>query len=376
MRLRRLLLGALLCLGVAPAPSFAAGPELIEVTDVVGRTVTVRAPVSRVVLGEGRQLYLAALLDRENPLQRVVAWRDDLIKADPDTYAQYLARFPEIAELPTVGGVGQGQFDAEQAVALSPDLLVLGIDTRSAVEDSSLEQTLAALDIPIVYVDFRYHPMENTAASVRLLGRLFGQEERAEAFLAFREAQIRRVTDVIEAQKPRRPAVFVERIGGYTTDCCLSFGDGNIGRLVALAGGHNIGSDLLPATFGQINPEQVLASDPEHVVVTSARWEAYVPGGDWIGVGPGADLEDARRRLERYLDKPSYHGIAARRHRRFHALWHQFYNSPFQMIALQRLAAWFHPELFPDLDPDATFRDLHERFLPVGYAPGYFVSLR
>ena len=36
----------------------------------------------------------------------------------------------------------------------------------------------------------------------------------------------------------------------------------------------------------------------------------------------------------------------------------------------------FHPELFADLDPDASFRELHERFLPVPYESGYFVSLR
>ena len=372
----RLLLGALLWLCALPVPSFAAGPAAVTVTDVAGRTVTVEAPVRRVILGEGRQLYLAALLDRENPLQRVVAWRDDLIKADPDTYAQYLARFPALADLPTVGGMAQGQFDVEQAVALTPDLLVLGIDARTAVEDSGLEETLTALDIALVYVDFRYHPMKNTAVSVRLLGRLFGREAEAEAFLAFREEQIRRVTDVIAAKDPQRPTVFIERIGGYTTDCCLSFGDGNIGRLVTLAGGHNIGSDLLPATFGQINPEQVIASDPEQVIVTSARWEAYVPGGNWIGVGPGADMADARRRLERYLEKPAYSGVRAARNRAFHGLWHQFYNSPFQVIALQQLAVWFHPDLFGDLDPDATFRELHERFLPVAYEPGYFVSLQ
>ncbi|MEO7885584.1 MAG: ABC transporter substrate-binding protein, partial [Polaromonas sp.] len=54
----------------------------------------------------------------------------------------------------------------------------------------------------------------------------------------------------------------------------------------------------------------------------------------------------------------------------------QFYNSPYEFVAIQQLAKWFHPELFPDLDADATFRELHERFLPVEYRPGYFVSLR
>ena len=35
-----------------------------------------------------------------------------------------------------------------------------------------------------------------------------------------------------------------------------------------------------------------------------------------------------------------------------------------------------HAPLFADLDPEAAFRELHERFLPVPYEPGYFVSLK
>ena len=34
------------------------------------------------------------------------------------------------------------------------------------------------------------------------------------------------------------------------------------------------------------------------------------------------------------------------------------------------------PDLFGDLDPDATFKELHARFLPLDYKPGYFVSLK
>ena len=45
-------------------------------------------------------------------------------------------------------------------------------------------------------------------------------------------------------------------------------------------------------------------------------------------------------------------------------------------MAIQQLAKWFHPDLFADLDPDAAFRELHERFLPVPYESGYFVSLK
>jgi len=111
-------------------------------------------------------------------------------------------------------------------------------------------------------------------------------------------------------------------------------------------------------------------------VVTTANWEAFAPGGHWVGVGPGADMNQARKKLAWYTQRPAYAGIKAQDNQAFHAIWHQFYNSPYQFVAIAQLAKWFHPQLFADLDPDASFRELHERFLPVPYESGYFVSLR
>ena len=353
----------------APAPT-------ITVTDLAGRSVSVRAPVQRVILGEGRQLYLTAMFDRDDPIKRIVGWRKDLIQADPDTYARYAWRYPRIAGIPTFGGLEDGTFDLEQAIALRPDVVLLNIEAQRATEDARYVQKLAALGVPVVYVDFRHHPMANTEATIRLIGKLFGQDAIAEEIIAFRAHEIRRVTETIERSQPRRPKVFIERIGGYSQDCCLTFGRENFGKLVEVAAADNIAKDLVPGTFGQINAEQVIAANPDHVVVTSGRWEAYVPGGDWVGVGPGADLVEAERKLRAFIRKPAYAGIAASRNQALHAIWHQFYNSPYQFVALQQLAAWFHPALFADLDADDTFRRLHERFLPIPYEPGYFVSLK
>ncbi|MEO8390079.1 ABC transporter substrate-binding protein [Polaromonas sp.] len=364
--------------GKPPAQGVAAAAPAgtVTVTDLLGRQVQVRVPVQRVILGEGRQLYLVAALDTDNPLQRLVGWRKDLIQADPDTYAAYLRKFPQIARIPTFGGFEEGTFDIEQAISQKPDVIFLNIEAQRATEDARYIEKLGALGIPVVYIDFRHHPVENTEPTMRLFGKLFGKEQRAEEFIAFRARQIRRVTEVIEARQPPRPQVFIERIGGYSEDCCLSFGNENFGKFVEMAGGNNVAKAIIPGTFGQLNPEQVVAANPAHVVVTSANWEAYAPGGKWVGVGPGADLEEARRKLQAYPLRAAYTGISASRDQAFHAIWHQFYNSPYEFVAIQQLAKWFHPELFPDLDADATFRELHERFLPVEYRPGYFVSLR
>ncbi|WP_053179028.1 ABC transporter substrate-binding protein [Pseudomonas kilonensis] len=367
---------SLLSLAPRNAVAAEADPALGTVTDLLGRQVKVHLPVRRVILGEGRQLYLVAALDTQNPIERIVGWRKDLIQSDPDTYSAYLRTFPAIARIPTFGGFEDGTFDIEQAISQRPDVIILNIEAQHATEDARYIEKLDALGIPVVYVDFRNNPMQNTEPTMRLFGQLFGKQARAEAFIEFRNQQIRRVTDVIEARHPARPKVFIERIGGYTDDCCLSFGNENFGLFVEMAGGDNIAKGIIPTTFGQLNAEQVVVANPAQVVVTSANWEAFAPGGHWVGVGPGADMAQARKKLAWYTQRPAYAGIKAQDDQAFHAIWHQFYNSPYQFVAIQQLAKWFHPSLFADLDPDAAFRQLHEQFLPVPYEPGYAVSLR
>ncbi len=366
----------------APAQTTSAPvaqTSTVEVTDVAGRTVRVRAPVERVILGEGRQIYFVAALDKENPFRRVVAWRDDLAKADPGTFKLYAAQNPQIGKLPTFGGMKEGAFDIEQAVALKPDVLLMNIEAKVASDEAKLVEKLAGVGIPVVYVDFREKPFENTEPSMRLMGKLFGRETVAEEFIAFRAEQLALVEErlarayLTEAQKP---LVMVDRAGGYSDDCCMSFGRENFGRMVELAGGRNLGSGLIPGTFGTISPEEIVAAKPDAVIVTGSAWDAYVPGGAWVGVGPNADQAGARRKLAGLMQRPAFRTLPAASSGKAFAIWHQFYNSPYQFVAVQQIAKWLHPNLFRDVDPDAALRSLHERFLPIPYQPGYWVSLQ
>ena len=367
---------AALALGLLVSAAWPAFAEKVTVKDVTGRDVEVNVPVSHVILGEGRQIYFLAALDKENPFQHVVGWRDDLAKADPETYAAYLAKYPEIAKLPTFGGMKDGTFDIEQAVALKPDVILMNIDAKTATEEAGYIEKLAKVGIPLVYVDFREKPMENTEPSMRLMGQLTGKEKIAEDFIKFRADSIAKVTDTLEKANPKKPVVFMERAGGYSDDCGMSFGNENFGKMVELAGGINMAKDIIPGTFGTVNPEQIIASNPEQIIITGGNWNGYVPGGNWVGVGYGADLKEAHRKLENLTKRPAFTGVQAVKDGNVHAIWHQFYNNPYQFVAVQEIAKWLHPDLFKDLDPEATFKELHARFLPLDYKPGYFVSLK
>lgn len=348
----------------------------ITVTDILGRTVSVKTPVQRMILGEGRQVFIVGALDRQEPFGRVVGWRNDLIDTDPDTWSRYRSRYPVAEKLPLFNGMHDGVFDVERAIALKPDVIFLNLETRVAGEEADLIARLGALDMPVVYIDFREKPFVNTDLSIRLFGRLLDRETVAEDLIAFRAAEIARVTDrLAQAGDIKRPLVMIDRIPGYSDECCLSFGPENFGRMVEMAGGRNLGSKIIPGTFGTLNPEAVLTADPDVVISTAGNFSAYQPNGAWVDVGPGADPAQARAKLTALMQRPAFAGTKAVREGRVHAIWHQFYNNPYQFVAIQRIAKWLHPTLFADLDPEATFRDLHERFLPVPYEPGYWVSL-
>jgi iron complex transport system substrate-binding protein len=43
-------------------------------------------------------------------------------------------------------------------------------------------------------------------------------------------------------------------------------------------------------------------------------------------------------------------------------------------VALQVFSKWLYPEEFAELDPEATFKEFHDRFLPIDYSGTFWVS--
>lgn len=364
---------AAMMLGCVPA-AFA---QAFIVTDVAGREVIFDAPVERVILGEGRLLYSLATIETENPFEHVVGWRNDLWTTDQVSFDAYVEKFPEAADLPFIGNLTDGTLQTETVVTLDPDVLILPIGNKTAADEVKLEEMLDGIGVKIVYVDFREHIIDNTVPSLHILGQLFGKEERAQEVADFWQGKMDAIAKVLADNNPERPNVFMYRAAGLV-ECCGTFGPDNFGLMVELAGGHNLGSDFLPGYTGTINPEQVIASNPDIVVVTGSDWRNSNNATAYVSVGPGAaeDVEASRAALAAAVDVPAFVGSTAVANGDVHAIWHQFYTSPYQFVAIEEMAKWFHPELFADADADATFQEFYDRFLPIEYKPGSWISLR
>lgn len=157
------------------------------VTDVAGRTVEVPDNVNRILLGEGRLLSAIALLEGDKPLDRIVGWQGDLRKLDPQTYAAYKAKFPQIDNIPLIGNTSADSVSAEKVLTLNPDIAIFGLSGHGPGKNSELVGQLEKAGVPVVFVDFRDNPLQNTLPSIRMLGKALNREQTAEKYADFYE---------------------------------------------------------------------------------------------------------------------------------------------------------------------------------------------
>ena len=352
---------------------------MIEVTDIAGRKVSIDPDkVNNIVLGEGRLTYTLALLDKENPLARVVGWKDDLVKYDPDAYRKYLKVFPEIANIANLGSPYAGDFSLEKVITLKTDLFILNLGKLLNAQESGLLVKLEKAGIKVIFVDFRQRPTQNTIPSMLMLGKVLNRQKEANEFVDYYIEQMRAISSVVLQKKlEERPIVFIERAAGFNPGkCCSTFGAANMGRLVDEAGGINWGSRKFPGFSGKVNPEVIFTDDPDFIIGTGANWAEARPNTEAVLLGYEATEALAQERLLNLANRKGWPALKSVQDKNFFSIYHQFYNSPYHFIALQVFAKWFYPEDFKDLDPKAKFKELHDRFLPIDASGVFWAKLK
>lgn len=339
----------------------------VQVTDVLGRTVSVDHAPQRIVLGEGRLFFALALLDRDNPFQRVVGWQNDMRLLDPHTYEVYAEKYPAISKLPLIGQASEQSVSAEQILALKPDLAVFSIAGEGPTQHSPVADLLAKAGVPVLFIDFRVHPIRNTRVSLEALGQLLGRQDEAREYLSFYDQHLSRITERVAGLKDsERPKVFLELLPGVWQAPGHTTGKSGLGGVVEAVGGHNIGADVLPGALGDVSVEYVLQADPDVYIATGNR----APG---VLLGAGVSADTARQSLLKVTARPEFAPLRPIQAGQAHGLWHDFYNSPFNILAIEAMARWIHPERFADIDPAATMADIN-RLLKVGLDGHYWID--
>lgn len=353
------------CAVAACAANVSAQTATIK--DLRGRSVTVPAPAKRILIDDGRYLIALALI-HPNPVSVLSAWPRDINRIGDKTYEQFRTRFPEIEKVAQVAA-SAGTFSLERAIAVRPDVAVFTLGLGPTAEQIS---QLEAAGIPVVFIDFFSQPFENLEPSLKILGQLTGRSQQAQAFIDFRKTRFDAIASAIKKNvNLQRPKVFLEAHAGMTGDCCNSPGKGNVGDYIELVGGHNIGADVLPGTFGRLNLEYVVSQNPSVYIATGGP-HLEKAGGMVLGQGYSADR--ALTALKAVSARPGISTLPAVKTGQAHGLSHQLLNSPLDILAVEVLAKWIQPKLFASIDANRTLTEINTRFLAVPLEGVYWID--
>ncbi|MGY3210947.1 ABC-type Fe3+-hydroxamate transport system substrate-binding protein, partial [Ewingella americana] len=183
-------LPALLLLGLSSLVSFVAQADPITLTDVTGRQVVLPKPAERVILADSRAIQALQLVHPTKPFESIIAWDNALKAKAPDLFTLYQNDYPELAKLPMLENAYYSDFSVEKTVGLKPDLIIFDAGVKKKLEESRVLEQLTKIGVPVVFIDFRLHPLTNTVPSIRLLGQALGNEQQTEGFLHFYQSRI------------------------------------------------------------------------------------------------------------------------------------------------------------------------------------------
>jgi iron complex transport system substrate-binding protein len=332
----------------------------ITVTDLSNRQVQIPKEPQRIVLQDGRDLFTLALLDREDPFQRIVAWNNIVKRSDPNTWKVFENQWPQTANRATDMKFGdEGDLNLEAVVAARPDLLIFQTRARASLENAGVAQKLAALNIPVVFVDSDLDPVVNSQKTVTLLGQVLNREKEAKTYLDFYQARLGKI-DAISKQHGQKPVVFVEAKAGQggASACCFTHGDVYWGKLVQAAGGVNLGSSLVPGATGDVTLETVLGKQPDVYVMTGTQFPGNTSVSPPFGFGDNVKREAIDRALSLLQKRPGFAQLKASENGRVYGIYHQFYASSWNILAIENLNQAFYPDSASQLDAAGSLSTL------------------
>lgn len=335
-----------------------AQAEVKTLTDISGQKVKLDLPAKRVLLGFYFEDYMAVA--GENGWSNVVGISKDAWKVwRPESWKLYTKYMPAIDKLPDVGEVEAMTFSVEKVVELKPDVLVLA-DWQLQGLGSDIDQIKSA-GIPIVVIDYNAQTLERHLQSTALLGEIAGQPERANAINNDYKGAIEQINTRLTKAKLPQPKVYSEFGNKGPAEYGFTYGKNMWGAMIEQAGGINIAKPFVE-WWGPINPEQVLASKPD-VVLISGTETAKNPAA--MRIGQNVPRKEAAERLLSYTQRPGWNSLPAVQNKRMYAVYQGASRTQADYTMVQYLAKVFYPSVFADLQPEQNYINFYKKYLPV-----------
>ena len=218
----------------------------VTVTDHAGREVVIEKEPQKLVSGYyiSTSLLIALELD-----EKLVG-----IEAKADKRAIYQLAAPELIKLPNVGTAKE--FDLEGCAALEPDLVILPIKLKNAVE------TLEGLGIDVLLVN--PENQELLTEMIHMIATATNTKDKAQQLLDFTSAQESYLEQTLAGVET--PSVY---LAGNSSMLSTAGNAMYQSDMIRLAGGVNVAAEIEDTYWVEISYEQLLTWNPDYIILAS-----------------------------------------------------------------------------------------------------------
>ena len=223
-------------------------PEVttIEITDQIGRKVTLEKPAEKVV--STYYLVTASLL--------TLGLKDRIVGVEMKANSRGLYKLAakEMLDLP---GVGSGkEINVEAIAALEPDVVFLPKKQKDAAD------TFTELGIASIVVDPESYDKFNEL--ITMIGDVCGVKDKADQLIGYYEDVVREVSSLTDGAD--NPSVYIAGESSYLRTCT---GGMYQREMVEISGGSCVSSALEGSSWTDVSAEQLLSWNPDYIFVVS-----------------------------------------------------------------------------------------------------------
>jgi len=331
--------------------------QTTTVTDILDREVTFNAPAQRVIVGFYPEDYMA--IGTEAAYDKVVGMSKYIWQARSANWEMYTKHRPSLADIPGIGRVDTKTFSVEKVISLNPDLIMLA-DWQFKGLGADVDR-LEQAGIPVIVVDYNAQTLARHVKSTHIIGVITGQQERAAKIADDYTKNMTMITERLAKANLPKPRIYTEFGAAGVNEIGYTFGKNMWGAIATMAGGDNISAPYVE-WWGKLNPEQILASDPQVIVITGYE---IGNGDDAMLMGQGVEESVAQARLAGFKQRVGWSSLSAVQNNRMFAAYHGACRTILDGAMVQFYAKALYPELFSDLNPEAAYKDFYKKYLPV-----------
>lgn len=333
----------------------------IDVGDIIQTKLIILGKEGKLTFIDSHEGYPRNVVTVDKPVERIIPFADnqadgikvlgavDKVVGIGTEIKDKPILYPEMSELPDVGGIWGAGPDIEAIISLNPDIL-LTYEFRPSPE--ALDDKLEGTGIKVVRFTF-----DIDMPQFIIMGYVLDKKDEAEEFIDFFDTHMGLIKERTEGlSEDEKPKVYIEWCQPYLAFNKLS----GEGQMCEMAGGINIAADLTGEGSPHsvvIDPEWVAAEDPDIIIKGPSDDTGY-------DVDDVAGIKAARDDI---MSRPGWDYIKAVDTENVYLLTVELHDGPHAVVAAQYYATWFHPELFPDLNPQEFHQEYLDKFMGIDY---------